>query len=219
MRKPAAATRADRVRLRSLERRDAERTRLRDELLSVAERLLQANGYVGFSLRQVAEETGYTPTTIYRYFKDRDDLLAAVLNKWFDKFAQVLDAADRSGTTPRERLLAQAAAYVRFAVDHPAVYRVMFLERMDIGVLPDGGSFETDKAFGVLMRATKALHEEGGTGALDVMAAAMVLWVGVHGVAAMAVCSDMLEGIGAERLGRLVAANNLAGLSSPRPMG
>lgn len=219
MAKPTSSTRADRVRQRSLERRDAERVRLRDELLAVAERLLQANGYVGFSLRQVAEETGYTPTTIYRYFKDRDDLLTAVLNKWFDKFARVLDAADRSGTAPRDRLLAQAAAYLRFAVEHPAVYRVMFLERMDIGVLPDGGSFETDPAFGVLMRAAKALHDEGGTGGLDAMAAAMVMWAGVHGVAAMAVCSEMLDGIGAERLGMLVASNTLTGFSAARRPG
>lgn len=214
MKKSPAPTRADRVRQRSLERRDAERTRLRDELLAVAERLLQANGYAGFSLRQVAEETGYTPTTIYRYFKDRDALLEAVLNKWFGKFAQVLDTADRSAVTPHDRLLAQAAAYLRFAVEHPAVYRVMFLERMDIGVLPTGDTFENDPAFGVLIRATQALHDDGGTGALDVMAAAMTMWAGVHGVAAMTVCSDMLKDIGPERLGMLVASNTLAGFKA-----
>jgi AcrR family transcriptional regulator len=197
-----------------LARRDAERTRLREELLTVAERLLQANGYAGFSLRQVAEETGYTPTTIYRYFKDRDDLLAAVLHQWFDKFAHVLDVADRSAVTPHDRLLAMSSAYLRFAVEHPAVYRVMFLERMDIGVLPEGDTFENDPAFGVLMRATQALHDAGGTGSVDVMSAAMTLWAGVHGVAAMAVCSDMLEDVGAERLGMLVASNALAGFSS-----
>ncbi len=212
MPKSAPTNRSERLRQRSAERREAERVRLRDELLAVAERLLQDNGYAGFSLRQVAEETGYTPTTIYRYFRDRDDLLQHVLNRWFDRFAEALDTADRSATDPHDRLMAMSAAYVRFAVTNPAVYRVMFLERMDIGVLPEGEHFHDDPAFGVLIRATHALHDAGGTGSLDVMSAAMVLWSGVHGVAAMAVCSDMLADIGAERLGSLVAKNTLAGL-------
>lgn len=212
MAKLSPANRSDRLRQRSAERREAERVRLKDELLSVAERLLQENGYAGFSLRQVAEETGYTPTTIYRYFRDRDELLQHVLNRWFDRFAAALDTADRSATDPHERLLAMSAAYIRFAITNPAVYRVMFLERMDIGVLPEGEHFRDDPAFGVLIRATQALHDAGGTGGLDVMSAAMLMWVGVHGVAAMAVCSDMLEDIGAERLGMLVARNTLAGL-------
>ena len=212
MKKTLSVNRADRLKQGSAERREAGRARLRDDLLAVAERVLQDNGYAGFSLRQVAEETGYTPTTIYRYFRDRDDLLETVLNKWFAKFAAVLDAADRESTDPRERLLAQGRAYLRFAVDHPAVYRVMFLERMDIGVLPTEGSFEEDPAFGVLIRAVQALHDAGLTGRHDVLPAAMTIWAGVHGVAAMAVCSTMLERIGAERLGSLVAANTLAGL-------
>ncbi len=214
MSRPPAHTRSERLRQRSLERRDAERTSLRDELLAAAERLLEANGYVGFSLRQVAEETGYTPTTIYRHFKDRDDLLGTVLEKWFDKFAATLDAADRSATEPRQRLMAQSAAYIRFAVEHPAVYRVMFLERMDIGILPSGETFVDDPAFGVLIRASQALCDAGLAGSHDVMSAAMILWMGVHGVAAMAVSSDMLSGIGAERIGVLLGRTTLAGLAT-----
>lgn len=208
-----SSTRASRLRQRSLERREAERVRLRDELLAVAERLLQENGYAGFSLRQVAEATGYTPTTIYRYFDDRDALLKTVISKWFTTFAREQEAAYRSASSPRDRLMAMAAAYMRFAVEHPAVYRVMFLERMDIGLLPGGDSFEKDPGFGVLMRAVTELRDAGGTGKLDPMAAAMTLWVGLHGVAAMAVCSGMLDGIGAERLGMLVTANTLSGFA------
>lgn len=212
MRKLTPTTRSDRLRQGSADRREAGRARLREELLSAAERLLQVNGYVGFSLRQVAEETGYTPTTIYRHFRDRDDLLQTVLNTWFDKFAVTLDAADREGTDPRGRLLAQGRAYLHFAVEHPAVYRVMFLERMDIGVLPSGEDFRNDPAFGVLIRAVQALHDAGLTGRHDVMSAAMTIWSSLHGVAAMAVCSNMLEQIGAERLGMLVGETVLAGL-------
>lgn len=212
MPKPLEPTRADRLRKRSAERRESERTRLRDELFSVAERLLSVHGYAGFSLRQVAEETGYTPTTVYRYFRDRDDLLAAILERWFGHFANALAVADATATDPTGRLLAQARAYLRFATENPAVYRMMFLERMDMGILPGANDYVDDPAFGVLMRAVTALHAEGRTGSHGVMESALTLWASIHGVAAMAVCSDILAHVGPEQLGMVVAVATLEGL-------
>lgn len=204
-------TLSQRVRQRSAERRANQRTRLKDEILAVAEEQLTSKGYAGFSLREVAEGTGYTPTTIYRYFRDRDDLLHALLEKWFARFAEVLAIADRTGADPAGRLLAMSAAYLQFAIAHPAIYRVMFLERMDIGVLPDGQGFPNDPAFGILMRAMQALSDEGGTGSLDVMMAALTLWSGMHGIASLVSCSDMLDGMDVASLGRTVARTILQG--------
>lgn len=212
MPKKLEANRSDRLRKGSAERRESERTRLRDELFAVAERLLSANGYAGFSLRQVAEETGYTPTTVYRYFRDRDDLLSAVLTRWFERFAVALAEADATATDPTGRLLAQARGYLRFATENPAVYRVMFLERMDMGILPSAKDYVDDPAFGVLMRAVIALHDEGKTGSHGVMESALTLWASIHGVAAMAVCSEILTEVGAENLGMVVAVASLEGL-------
>lgn len=205
-------TRAERVRERSAERRANQRIRLRDEIVAVAEEQLMAKGYAGFSLREVAEGTGYTATTMYRHFRDKDDLLRAVLERWFARFAESLAAADRGAPDPTSRLLAMAAAYLRFAREHPAIYRAMFLERMDIGVLPDGEGFRDDPAFGVLVRAMEALAREGRTGSMDVLTSAMTLWAAMHGVAAMVTCSDMLDAMDVDALGRTVARTVLLGL-------
>src|SRR2546428_13605803 len=87
-------TRAERVRNASRQRRAHEKQELRAAILAAAGKLFDEQGYERFSLRQVAELIGYSPTTIYLYFKDKDDLLFTVVDEGFDRFGQQLaDAA------------------------------------------------------------------------------------------------------------------------------
>ncbi|MFH4082248.1 helix-turn-helix domain-containing protein, partial [Acinetobacter baumannii] len=73
-----SATRQARIRQNSAQRRERSRQETRQAILEAAIQMFEREGYEGFSLRQVAENIGYTPTTIYLYFKDKDDLLFAV---------------------------------------------------------------------------------------------------------------------------------------------
>lgn len=211
----APHSRAERLKNRSAARREAQRGRLRDLLLVVAEEQLLEKGYEGFSLREVAEATQYTPTTIYRHFRDRDALIEAVLQKWFQKFARALEEADRPDAAPGERMASLGDAYLRFALAQPGRYRVMFLDRPDIGVMPDESAhFRDDPAFGVLIRACEALCTAGEAGAHQPMQVAMMVWLGLHGVAAMAVASNILDPRAAHQLGMGIAHVLLRGLRS-----
>ena len=213
----ATLSRAERLKSRSAARREAQRGRLRDLLLVVAEEQLRSRGYAAFSLREVAEATQYTPTTIYRHFRDRDALIEAVLQKWFALFARALEEADRPHAAPRERLLGLGDAYLRFALAQPERYRIMFLDRPDIGGMPhEGAHFRDDPAFGVLIRACEALCAAGEAGAHAPMQVAMMLWLGLHGVAAMTVASDILDARAAHQVGMGIATAILGGL---RPAG
>lgn len=208
-------SRADRLKSRSAARREAQRGRLRDLLLVVAEEQLLEKGYEAFSLREVAEATQYTPTTIYRHFRDRDALIEAVLQKWFQKFARALEEADRPDAAPSERMMTLSDAYLRFALSQPERYRVMFLDRPDIGVMPDESAhFRDDPAFGVLIRACEALCAAGEAGAHQPMQVAMMVWLGLHGVAAMAVASHILDPRAAQQVGMGIAHVLLRGLRS-----
>lgn len=208
-------SRAERLRHRSAARREAHRGRLRDLLLAVAEEQLLEKGYGAFSLREVAEATQYTPTTIYRHFRDREALIAAVLEKWFLQFARALDEADRPDASPSERLLAIGDAYLRFAQAEPARYRVMFVDRPDIGILPDGTTdLRNDPAFGVLIRVCEALWAAGEAGTYQPLQVAMMLWLGLHGTAAMGVCSQIIDATAGHQLGMGIASLLLRGLRS-----
>jgi AcrR family transcriptional regulator len=98
----------------------------RERLCEAAERLFAEHGADAVSMRQLASELGVSPMTPYRYFKDKNDILAAVRTSGFDRFAEALEKALASSPDPIERTRAVGDAYVRFAFEHPAAYRLMF---------------------------------------------------------------------------------------------
>ena len=207
-------TRAERVRTRSRARGEPARLQLRDTVLEIASRQLVANGYERFSLREVAEEAGYSPTALYRYFADRDALLEEVCQGYFAQFGEVLAAADRSVTGPRERLMAQAQAYVRYAIENPAIYKLLFLERPEWGMGMSMDDVAADTGFKVLSDAVEALAAAGGLGKLEVGPASLILWSGVHGMAAMAVTMDLLPPAQLLAVTHAMSEAMLAGLQS-----
>ena len=98
----------------------------RDRLCDAATKLFAKHGREGFTLRGLTAELGVSPMTPYRYFKDKDDILAAVRARAFDRFAEALEAAIAVPGTAWERSRHVADAYVRFAFGEADSYRLMF---------------------------------------------------------------------------------------------
>ncbi|MGW8683497.1 TetR/AcrR family transcriptional regulator [Streptomyces sp. NPDC055817] len=103
---------------------------LRAACLRAARELLEADGSSGLSLRAVARRAGVSPTAPYRHFADRDALVSAVAAEGYQELAGYLTKAHPAPSTPDE-LAAVAVAYVQFALEHPALFRVMFAEPCD----------------------------------------------------------------------------------------
>ncbi|HEX2561463.1 TetR/AcrR family transcriptional regulator [Phenylobacterium sp.] len=98
----------------------------RERLCEAAERLFSERGPDAVTMRQLAGELGVSPMTPYRYFKDKDDILAAVRAGAFDRFAQALEAAYAEPGDARARSTKVAEAYLDFAFAHPQTYKLMF---------------------------------------------------------------------------------------------
>jgi AcrR family transcriptional regulator len=105
----------------------AEVAAFRARLCRAAERRFAAAGVEGVSLRALAAELGCSPMTPYRYFRGKDEILAAVRAAAFERFAAALEgAAARARGGAAERARAVGAAYLGFALDEPDAYRLMF---------------------------------------------------------------------------------------------
>jgi AcrR family transcriptional regulator len=87
--------------------------------------LLTEGGVEALSLRGVARRVGVSAMAPYRYYPDKAALLAAVARSGFEGLAAAMRKASASGP-PREALVAIGVAYVTYAVDHPALFRLMF---------------------------------------------------------------------------------------------
>ncbi len=191
-------TRAERLREASRTRRAEQRQHLRAAILAAAGELFLSEGYAGFSVRRVAERIGYTPTTIYLYFRDKDDLLFAVVDEGFDQFRTAMAAAAETVTDPLERLEVLGRAYIRWGTEHPAYYQLMFMQRTDFlfGNRPNATQPRI-AAFQVLQMAVQEALDTGAISHGDVESISTALWSMVHGIVALRIAMPTL---GAERM-------------------
>jgi AcrR family transcriptional regulator len=103
---------------KTLSPQDVEAFRTR--LCNVAEKQFAAHGPDGVTMREMADALGVSSMTPYRYFKDKDAILAAVRMRAFNRFAEAMETA-RTRPQPRS-----GNAYLDFALANPASYRLMF---------------------------------------------------------------------------------------------
>lgn len=187
-------TRAVRLREKSDARRKQQKAELRRALLDAASELFLEHGLEGFSLRAVAERVGYSATTVYLYFENKDDLLFAVSLDGFEQFGRAIYSAYETTADPVERIGAIGRAYIAFGVQHPAHYRLMFMERGEFLLRENPNNQKpTIDSFGILVRAVHEAHAAGRLKTGEPMDLVYTLWVGVHGLVALTLCVPMLS--------------------------
>ena len=188
------STQAERIKKASAKRREQQKLETRRAILGAAVELFTEHGYENFSLRQVAEVIGYSPTTIYLYFENKDDLLFHTAMEGFVTFGQMLQDAYDSSDDPLERLRAQGQAYVRFALENQVSYRLMFMQRGEFLTreTPEDHDSVID-SFGVLLRTVAECFEAGYFKQGDVETYANVLWGSVHGVASLSIATPYID--------------------------
>jgi AcrR family transcriptional regulator len=198
---PSAPTRQARLKTGSAKRREQSKLELKQQILEAAMRLFEQHGYDGFSLRQVAEAIGYTPTTIYLYFKDKDQLLHTVALEGFLEFGNALQAAYDQQGSAKQRVRAIGMAYLRFGLTHPLQYRLMFMQRCEfLNAKPIEGYSSVTDAFGVLLRALEEGIAAGEFRPFEARALAGLLWTAVHGVVSLTLAAETFSHSQAEGL-------------------
>ena len=105
---------------------DEEVAEFRADVCRVAEVLFARHGVEGVTMRQIAAELDCSPTTAYRYFKNKEEILAAVRAAAFNRFCEVIEEATRSSPDPRKSARNVGQAYLGFALENPDAYRMMF---------------------------------------------------------------------------------------------
>lgn len=170
---------------KSAESRPYHHGDLRRALVDAARRLLEAEGPTALSLRAVAREAGVSPAAPYHHFKDKAELLDAVAQEGWDLLEQQMAQA-KEDAEGRAQLTALGIAYVCFARDNPALYRVMYDAARDKEMLPmelaDG---DEDSAY-CMVRNTMIEHGADPTQETDLELATIAAWCGAHGLAEMA---------------------------------
>lgn len=174
----------------------------RARLCDIAEERFAAHGPDGVTMRELAEALGVSQMTPYRYFKDKDAILAAVRARAFNRFAAAMEIADRRVEKPRRKLTGSSAAaaaaaespgntYLDFALSNPAAYRLMFdVSQPTFGKYPELVS-AMERARLTMSGGLRRLASEGRFSG-DVELTAHVFWSALHG-AVMLELTGLLE--------------------------
>jgi AcrR family transcriptional regulator len=166
---------------------------LRRALLEEAVRTIQTHGVETLTLRTVGERLGVSRTALYRHFADKPALLAAVGREGFRLLRLTLADAWEQHGRGREGFDAMGLAYVRFAVDHPSHYRVMFGGFIESCAKDATFIEEATAAFQVLVDSLLEQQRAGLVRNDDPLLLARMIWSLVHGIA-MLVIDGQLRG-------------------------
>lgn len=155
--------------------------RLREDLVSAAQRLLATEPVQALSLRAVAREAGVSAPALYLHFADRRELVWAVLCRQFDELAATAAAAADEAADPRDRLRGWCLAYCRFGLTQTGQYRAMFeswaAERVELPLTQLPGY----KLWHGLLTAVTAC----GVPDSQAEQVATLTWAGLHGLVSL----------------------------------
>lgn len=151
------------------------------QIMDAARDLILEGGLDALSMRAVADRVGVSATALYHYFANKQDLVEKVTRGAFEHFdATIRGAADRQAPGSLERVRAIGEAYVRFALENEAYFRVIFDNKAPdprtLEDLPGGGGYP------VLRQAVTDAMQSGQMRLADPDVVSVYLWALVHGI-------------------------------------
>jgi len=159
---------------------------LRAALIAEGLRMLEEREDADLSLREMARAVGVSATAVYRHFPDKGALREALALAAYNRLGEAQRAAAAGKANVVEEFQAMGRTYVRFALDHPALFRLM-------SSLPPHDLFDLDESnddeAGRLLRAYAAKLAGPDAPLEAVRTIAMRSWALVHGLAVL-----MLDG-------------------------
>lgn len=192
---------------------------LRRALIETALTMVTEEGAWNFTLREVARRARVSHAAPYNHFADKSALLAEVATLGFQALRRQMEtAARRHSRSSRQVLLGIATAYIRFGVEHPAHYRLMFgpdlADRGRHPMLEEA----SDAAFAVLTSALERGQTANEVRRGTVPDQAVAAWSLVHGLTTLLI-DRRLTFLGvstaeAERHARLACAALIEGLAA-----
>lgn len=194
--------------------RHKSKEEFRREILDAAREIFSSDGYGKFSMRKLARRIGYSPTTIYLYFRDKDELLFCLCEELFDEMDAVLKKISEEGGSPLEMLRKALLMYVSFGLANPEHYRVAFFTSPVIYGSPQEYLERDTMSRRAYFRYRDLVAECCTAGQLpptDADLLAQTLWSGLHGVIAAAIYAQDFPLVEPEQLAQTMIEGLLKG--------
>jgi AcrR family transcriptional regulator len=161
---------------------------LRAALLEAALDIITERGPQSLTIREVARKAGVSHTAPYRHFANKDDLIVAVVKQGFELMSQTMqDKKSAAEPDPISQFAASGTAYVDFALQHPAYYRVMYSGDLLTSTGQHTLQHTSAETFSELVSDVKTCQELGIIRTGNPTLQALSLLCTIHGFVTMAI--------------------------------
>ena len=171
------------------ERRIRERLDTRQSILATARALFLLKGFEATTIRNIAEKIEYSPSTIYQYFKDKNEIFYTLHTESFLELVKQMKRSELH-ENPLEQLISLGKIYIQFAEDNPELYDLMFIMEAPIdflNLLDETQWIEGKTAFDYLKSVISACIDKGLIKETDVDSLAYLIWSTVHGMVTLSI--------------------------------
>lgn len=170
------------------ERKEKQKNEIRQLILDASMKLFVEEGFDSITIRRIAEIIEYSPTTVYLYFKDKDEIFYALHDLGFEKmheFNQNLDSIQN----PLVRLHKMGENYLRFGMEYPEFYNLMFILGEPMKKISELGCDwkPGDAALGRLKEIVTECMEKRYLDKGDPYLVSLAVWSFVHGLVSLAI--------------------------------
>lgn len=186
----------------------------RAEILEAAERIFVAEGYEGATIRKIADEVGVSSTALYMHFNDKacilHEIVEGVLQQLLVRNAEC--AALKLDPVVRLRMILDG--YMRWGLEHPNAYQLVYCDRGPVSQAPAPPSDLSHQCYEHFAGVVREIAAEGRlrTGSGD--SAAQALWMSCHGVVALMISRPKFGWADPDELMRVALDGMLHGLVS-----
>jgi len=177
------------------ERREQEKHNMRRNILNAAMQLFIDEGFEQVSIRKIADKIEYSPGTIYRYFKDKDEIFFYLHEEGFDELIKRENAA-MNITDPLDRLAKLGEIYITFALEKPEYYDLMFITKSPMRKIKTNVKYNEWgcglKSYEIVRQTIANCIESGHFNNVDVDVVTLAMWSQVHGLVSLIIRDRLL---------------------------
>jgi AcrR family transcriptional regulator len=168
--------------MKSRSRRERDKEKMRRMILDAAKQLFVKEGFENVSMRRIASAIEYSPAALYRYFKNKREILSTIRDEGFRAFVEGQKKRHTRICSPLERLKDGGREYIRFAMRDPDIFYLMFCTTCQEVDLEGELACNADESFILFKQSVADCINEGVFGKSDQETVVFALWAAVHGL-------------------------------------
>jgi len=176
---------------------------LREALIAATQQLVVERGAENFSLADACRCAGVSTAAPYRHFRDKLEILEEITARGFETLDQrSMEAVAEHGSGTLEGITAMGRAYVNFALQEQALFRLMFGQNPSLKsreTVETRGQASFDNVIGEVARYCENNCIKG-----DAREIAVQLWTFVHGAASLLMDRDHEQAVPEIDIGQML---------------